>query len=74
MTKKNEETLEIGIAFSLLLFNKEKAQEYANQLTEEKQQEISANYSTDNKAENIDELIEQYDAKEISTAKTTKTF
>ncbi|MCC8462573.1 MAG: hypothetical protein LN546_05390 [Rickettsia endosymbiont of Ecitomorpha arachnoides] len=62
---QNEETLEIGIAASLLNNNKEKAREYANQLTEEKQQEISANYSTDNKAENIEELIEQYDAKEI---------
>ncbi|MCC8418089.1 MAG: hypothetical protein LN590_00260 [Rickettsia endosymbiont of Glossina mortisans submortisans] len=62
---QNEETLKIGIATSLLNNNKEKAREYANQLTEEKQQEISANYSIDNKAENIEELIKEYDAKEI---------
>ncbi|WP_395476381.1 tetratricopeptide repeat protein [Rickettsia endosymbiont of Pantilius tunicatus] len=62
---KNENTLEIGIAAALLNNNQDKAKEYANQLNEEKQQEIFANYSQDNKAENIEELIEQYDAKEI---------
>lgn len=63
--QKNEEALEIGIAASLLNNNQEKAREYADQLSEEKQQEISTNYSRDNKAESIGELIEQYDPKEI---------
>ncbi|MFY9589688.1 tetratricopeptide repeat protein [Rickettsia endosymbiont of Halotydeus destructor] len=63
----NENSLEIGIAAALLNNNSSRAKEYINQLSEEKQQEIIANYSRDNKAKNIAELIEQYDAKEIHT-------
>ncbi|HJD55064.1 MAG TPA: hypothetical protein LFW21_00025, partial [Rickettsia endosymbiont of Pyrocoelia pectoralis] len=61
----NEETLEIGVAAALLNNNTVKAKEYLNQLNEEKQQEIASNYSKDNSAENIEELVEQYDPKEI---------
>lgn len=46
----NEETLEIGTAAALLNHDKDKAKEYLNQLSEEKQQEIAANYSIDNNA------------------------
>lgn len=58
---QNEEALEIGVAAALLGKDKEKAQGYLNQLSEEKQQEIAVNYN----AENIEEVIEKYNPKEI---------
>ena len=62
----NENTLEIGVVTALLNNNQEKVQEYASKLSQNKQEEIIASYSLDNKQiENLEQLIAQYDAKKI---------
>ncbi|WCR56970.1 MAG: hypothetical protein PG979_001027 [Rickettsia asembonensis] len=63
---RNESTLEIGIVTALLNNNQKKVQEYTNKLSLEKKEEIIASYSPDNKQiENLEQLIDQYDAKKI---------
>lgn len=62
----NEETLEIGVATSLLNKDTDTAKEYANKLSQEKQEEIIVSYSLDeNQAEDIEQLVEQHDPKKI---------
>lgn len=62
----NENALEIGVVTALLNNNQEKVQEYASNLSLEKQEEIIASYSCDNKqAENLEQLAFEYDAEKI---------
>ncbi|WP_231555824.1 tetratricopeptide repeat protein [Rickettsia hoogstraalii] len=62
----NENTLEIGVVTALLNNNQEKVQEYASKLSQNKQEEIIASYSPDNKQiENLEQLIDQYDTKKF---------
>ncbi|MEG8230474.1 hypothetical protein O6R16_05480 [Candidatus Rickettsia tasmanensis] len=59
---QNEETLEIGINAALLNNDINKAKEYANQLSTEKQEEIFTNdFGEVNDAEDLDQLFKQYD-------------
>ncbi|WP_016916848.1 hypothetical protein [Rickettsia honei] len=76
---QNEETLEIGINTALLNNDINKAKEYANQLSKEKQEEIFTNdFGEVNDAEDLDQLFKQYDAKKfisiISLKKTTASY
>ena len=76
---QNEETLEIGINAALLNNDINKAKEYANQLSKEKQEEIFTNdFGEVNDAEDLDQLFKQYDAKKfisiISLKKTTASY
>ncbi|HJD65508.1 MAG TPA: hypothetical protein LFV91_00145 [Rickettsia endosymbiont of Bembidion nr. Transversale] len=63
---QNEETLEIGINAALLNNDLEKAKEYANQLSKEKQEEIFIGDSEEApEIDYLDRLLAQYDAKKI---------
>ncbi|UZW38118.1 hypothetical protein [Rickettsia conorii] len=63
---QNEETLEMGINAALLNNDINKAKEYANQLSKEKQEEIFKNdFGEVNDAEDLDQLFKQYDAKKF---------
>ncbi|WP_232202674.1 hypothetical protein [Rickettsia montanensis] len=65
---QNEETLEIGINAALLNNDINKAKEYANQLSKEKQEEIFTNdFGEVNDAEDLDQLFKQYDAKKFTS-------
>ncbi|MCC8369007.1 MAG: hypothetical protein LN573_02890 [Rickettsia endosymbiont of Oxypoda opaca] len=62
----DQNTVEIAFTSALLDNDKEKAKEYINQLNKETQEEVISNYrSSDTQIDNLEQLIELYDAKKI---------
>ncbi|MCC8377943.1 MAG: tetratricopeptide repeat protein [Rickettsia endosymbiont of Graphium doson] len=64
---------EVKFTTNLLDGNKEQAKEHAVQLSEEKKEEIIENFSSiDEQIDNIDQFVEQFDAKKIHEYYQTK--